>query len=88
MFTIFLIKLDGLTIKNLIELLKGRINLIYTKSNRLNGADLMFLFKEDVDLIIERLSFNSNTNFVFSVLSTLKLSKNGEWLKISDCKQR
>ena len=88
MFTIFLIKLDGLTIKNLIELLKGRINLIYTKSNRLNGADLMFLFKEDVDLIIERLSFNSNTNFVFSVLSTLKLSKNGQWLKISDCKQR
>ena len=43
----------------------------------------MFLYKDDVDLVIERLFFNSDTNFVgFFVVSTLKLSKNGELLKI------
>ena len=32
-----------------------------------NGADLMPLFKEVLSLIIRKLSFNSNTNFLFSL---------------------
>ena len=55
--------------------------LTLTLSNRYNGADLMFLFKEGLSLIIRRHSFNSNTNFLFSLVSTLKLSKDGEWLQ-------
>ena len=61
-----------------IELPKRGVN--YTLSNRCNGADLMFLFKEGLSLIIRRLSFNANTNFLFSLVSTLKLSKDGKWL--------
>ena len=41
----------------------------------------MLLFKEGLSLIIKRLSFNSNTRFLFSLASTLKLSKDGEWLQ-------
>ena len=41
----------------------------------------MFLFKKDLSLITRRLSFNSNTNFLFSFDSTLKFSKDGEWLQ-------
>ena len=41
----------------------------------------MFLFKEGLSLIIRRLSFNSNMNFLFSLVRTLKLSKDGEWLQ-------
>ena len=36
-------------------------------SNRYNGADLMFLLKEGVSLIIRRLSFNSDRNFYFPI---------------------
>ena len=43
----------------------------YTLSNRYNGADLMFLFKKGLFLIIRRLSFNSNLNFLFSLVSTI-----------------
>ena len=50
---------------------------------RSNGADLTFLLKEDVSLIIRRLSFNSNANFLFLFFFSviLKLSKSGEWLQ-------
>ena len=41
----------------------------------------MFLFKEGLSLIIRRSSFNFNTNSFFSLVSTLKLSKDGEWLQ-------
>ena len=41
----------------------------------------MFLFKEGWSLIIRRLSFNSNRNFLFSFVRTLKFSKDGEWQK-------
>ena len=41
----------------------------------------MFLFKEALSLIIRRLSFNSNRNFLFSFVRTLKFSKDGEWQK-------
>ena len=41
----------------------------------------MLLFKEGLSLIIKRLSFNSNTRFLFSLASTRKLSKDGEWLQ-------
>ena len=41
----------------------------------------MFLFKEGLSLIIRRLSFNSDTIFLFSLVSTLKLSKDNEWLQ-------
>ena len=37
----------------------------------------MVLFKEGLSLIIRGLSFNSNTNFLFSLVSTQKISKNG-----------
>ena len=40
-----------------------------------------FLYKEGRYLIIRRLSFSSNTNFLFSLISTLKLSNDGEWLQ-------
>ena len=41
----------------------------------------MFLLKEGLFLIIGRLSFNSNRNFLFSLLSTLTFSKDGGWLQ-------
>ena len=41
----------------------------------------MFLFKEGLSLIIRRLSFNSKRNFLFSLVRTLKFSKDGEWLQ-------
>ena len=41
----------------------------------------MFLFKEGLSLIIRRLSFNSNRNFLFSLVRTLTFSKDGEWLQ-------
>ena len=46
-----------------------------------NGADLMFLFKEGLSHIVRKLSFNSNTIFLFSLVSTLKPSKDDEWLQ-------
>ena len=49
--------------------------------NWTDGVDLMFLFKEGLPLIIGRLSFNSNANFLFSLVSALKLSQDGEWLQ-------
>ena len=44
------------------------------------GADLMFLFK-GLSLVIRRLSFNSNRIFLFSLVRTLKFSKDGVWLQ-------
>ena len=41
----------------------------------------MFLFQEGLSFIVRRLSFNSITIFLFSLVSTLKLSKDGEWLQ-------
>ena len=38
----------------------------------------MFLFKEDLSLITRRLSFSYNTNVLFSLVNTLKLSKDVE----------
>ena len=63
------------------ELSSPKGELTYTFSNRYNGADLIFLFKEGLSLIIRRLSFNSNRNFLFSLVRTLKCSKDGEWLQ-------
>ena len=34
-----------------------------------------------LSLIIRRLSFNSNKNFLFFLVSTLKPAKDGEWLQ-------
>ena len=64
-----------------IELPKIGVNLNYTLSNRYNGADLIYLFKEGLSLIMKRLSFNSNAIFLFSLVSTLKFSKDGECLQ-------
>ena len=44
-------------------------------SSRYDGADLMFLLKKGLSLIIRRLSFNSNRNFLISLNRTLKFSK-------------
>ena len=41
----------------------------------------MCVFKEGLSLITRRLSSNSNTNFVFSLLSAPKFSKDGVWLQ-------
>ena len=71
----FLIKINDVTI---FELPKKGVKLNHTFSNRYKGADLMFLFKESLSLIIRRLSFNFNTNFLFYLLSILKFSKNCE----------
>ena len=38
----------------------------------------MFLFKEGFSPVIRILSYSSNTDFLFSLVSTLKLSKDGE----------
>ena len=46
-----------------------------------NGADLMFLFERGLYLTIKRRYFNSNTNFLFSSVSTQKRSKDGKWLQ-------
>ena len=43
----------------------------------------MLLFKEGLSLITRRLSFNSHRNFLFSLVITLKFSKDGEWLQIN-----
>ena len=63
------------------ELSSPKGELTYTVSNRYNGADLIFLFKEGLSLIIRRLSFNSNRIFLFSLVRTQKFSKDGEWLQ-------
>ena len=42
--------------------------------NRYSGADVMFLFKDGLSLIINRLSFNSSKNFLFSRVRILKSS--------------
>ena len=41
----------------------------------------MFLFKEVLSLTIRRLSMNSNTNFLFSLVNTLNLLIGGKWLQ-------
>ena len=46
-----------------------------------NGAGLMFLFRKGLSLVIWRLSFNFNKSFLFSLVSTQKHSKDGEWLQ-------
>ena len=42
----------------------------------------MFLFK-GLFLIIKKLSFNSNTNFLFTLVNTLKLSKDVDGYKVT-----
>ena len=46
----------------------------YALSNRCNGADVMFLFKDGLSLIINRLSFNSSKSFLLSRVRILKSS--------------
>ena len=43
-------------------------------SNKYNGADVMFLFRDGLSLIINRLSFSSSKNLLFSPVRILKLS--------------
>ena len=67
MFTTFLIKVNDVNdlksnLKNpKFEFSKRGVNLNYNLSNRYNGADLMFLFKEGLYLIIRILSKNFHT---------------------------
>ena len=61
------------------------LNLNYTFSNRSNSTDLMFLLKGGVFFIIRRISFSSNTNYLFSLVSKLKHSKEGKWLQSNTC---
>ena len=42
----------------------------------------MFLFK-GLFLIIKKLSFNSNANFLFTLVNTLKLSKDVDGYKVT-----
>ena len=49
--------------------------------NRYNGADVMFLFI-GWPVVVKRLSFISHTNFLFSLVSILKLWKDGEWSQV------
>ena len=87
MLTILVIKFDDVTIQNLnlknsrIELHKREVKFNYTLSNCYTGADLMFLFKEGLFFIIMRLFLNSNKYLLLSLVSTLKFSKDGEWLQ-------
>ena len=83
LFKHFPIKVNDVTIKiiKIQELSSPKGEQTYTLSNRYNGADLMFLFKGGLSLIIRRLSFNSNKKFLFSLVRTLKFSKDGEWLQ-------
>ena len=60
-----------------IEFPKRGVNLNYTLSNRYDGTGVFFK-KKGVSLIIRRLSFNSNTNFLFS---NFQFSKDDEWLQ-------
>ena len=53
-----------------IELPKRRVHLNFTMLNRYDGADLTFLFKKGLSLIIRRIFFNSNTNLLFSFVNT------------------
>ena len=65
------------------DFLKGGVSPNYTLSNRYNSADLMILFKNVslLALIIRTLSCNSNTTLLFSLVSKVKLSKDGKWLQ-------
>ena len=65
-----------------LDSLKREVNLKYILLNNYNFADL-FLFKEGLSLIVRTFSFNSNANtsFLFSLVSTLKPWKDGEWLQ-------
>ena len=61
------------------ELPKRGVNLVL--SSKYNSADLMFLFKEVLSLIIRRRYFSSKTNFLSLTLSLLGLTfslANGE----------
>ena len=70
-YNFFYIKIHDITIKNLIRVIMEESknstpqrwdNLNYTLLNRYDVADLIFLFKEGLCLIINRLSFNCNKN--------------------------
>ena len=67
------------------ELFKRGVNPNYTLSNKCNAADLVFLFQESLSLTIKRLPFNSNTNLLFSLIGTPKLSKDVEGLQSNWC---
>ena len=62
----------------IIELPKREICLNYTLSNRDNSTHATFLFKEGLSLITRRPSFNSNINFLFSLVKTLWFLKDSE----------
>ena len=62
----------------IIEHPKREICLNYTLSNRGNSTHVTFLFKEDLSLITRRPSFNSNINFLFSLVRTLWFLKDSE----------
>ena len=47
----------------------------YTLSNRYNGADLMFQFKEGLARILRKLSSSSNTNCLFSLARILTFKR-------------
>ena len=49
--------------------------------DRYNGANVMFLFKDGLFLIINRLSFNSSKHFLLSHVRILKSSSDAEWLQ-------
>ena len=62
----------------IIELPKREIFLNYTLSNKDNSTHVTFLFEEGLSLITRRPSFNSNINFLFSLVNTLWFLKDGE----------
>ena len=79
-FTIFLLNIDNITIEILIRRIR-ELSINHTLSNRYNGSDLMFQFKEGLSLTIRRISFSANINFLISLASTLKHSNDGECLQ-------
>ena len=52
-------------------------------SNKCNGADVMFLLKHGLSLIINGLSFNSSKSNLFSHVRIRKSLKDAEWLQNS-----
>ena len=83
LFKHFPVKVNNVTIKiiKIQELSSQKGEQMYTLPNRYNSADLMRLVKESLSLIIRRISFNSDRNCLFSLVRTLKLSKDGGWLQ-------
>ena len=83
----FLMKIDDVTIQNLIR----RIRELNSPNQELTltltilcqiciMVQICFCFRK-VYLVIKRLSFNFNANFLFSLVGIQKLSKDGEWLQ-------